>query len=54
MNGVLYLLRHGQTAANAAGEIQGQRDPNLNEFGRRQAAAAARLLPTGAAVVTSP
>jgi broad specificity phosphatase PhoE len=51
---VLYLLRHGQTAANAAGEIQGQRDPELNQLGRRQAAAAARLLPSGAAVVTSP
>lgn len=54
MRGLLHLLRHGQTAANAAGLIQGQGDPELTELGRRQAAAAALALPPGAAVISSP
>jgi broad specificity phosphatase PhoE len=34
----LLLARHGQTADNAGGLILGQRDPELSEVGRRQAA----------------
>jgi len=53
---VLYLVRHGQTAANAAGLIQGQTDPGLSDLGRQQAAALAAILPakTAAAIIASP
>ena len=51
---VLYLVRHGQTATNAAGRLLGRGDPPLSPFGRSQAEALARLLPAGASVVTSP
>ncbi|WP_019204052.1 histidine phosphatase family protein [Tsukamurella sp. 1534] len=40
----LILLRHGQTASNAEGRMQGQLDTDLTELGRRQAAAAAAAL----------
>ncbi|HEX6910165.1 MAG TPA: histidine phosphatase family protein, partial [Longimicrobium sp.] len=38
---VLYLVRHGETAWNRTGRLQGSRDLPLNEAGRRQAAALA-------------
>ena len=51
---MLYLVRHGQTEANAAGLIQGQSDFDLTEVGRRQAEALAAALPTAATVIASP
>lgn len=33
----VYLIRHGQTAWNAEGRLQGQADTDLNEVGRAQA-----------------
>lgn len=41
---VLILLRHGRTAANEAGLLQGRLNQDLDELGRRQAEAAARYL----------
>lgn len=41
----LYLTRHGETDNNAAGLVQGRGlDPDLNDVGRAQAEAIARLL----------
>ncbi|HEX5504655.1 MAG TPA: histidine phosphatase family protein [Thermomicrobiales bacterium] len=40
----LIFVRHGESAANAAGVFQGWRDVPLNARGERQAAAAARAL----------
>lgn len=40
----LIFVRHGESAANAAGVYQGWRDVPLNARGERQAAAAARAL----------
>ncbi len=51
---MLFIVRHGQTAANADGLILGRSDPPLTELGRRQAAALARGLPAPALVVSSP
>jgi len=51
---MLYVVRHGRTAANAAGELLGHRDPELDDVGRAQAAALASVLPAGARVVSSP
>jgi probable phosphoglycerate mutase len=34
---VIWLARHGETAANAEGRVQGWLDPPLNERGREQA-----------------
>ncbi len=42
------LLRHGRTADNHGGRIQGQLDTPLDEVGRRQAAATAPLLTAAA------
>ena len=42
------LLRHGRTADNHGGRIQGQLDTPLDEVGRRQAAATAPLLAAAA------
>ena len=39
---MLILLRHGRTAANAAGLLQGRLDQDLDDLGRDQATAAAR------------
>ena len=51
---MLYLVRHGQTAANASGRLQGRADPPLSALGRRQAAALRSIVPPGARVVSSP
>ncbi|KAI0312499.1 histidine phosphatase superfamily [Amylostereum chailletii] len=34
---IVYIVRHGETAENRGGVIQGQKDTTLNEEGRRQA-----------------
>jgi broad specificity phosphatase PhoE len=51
---VLYLVRHGQTAANASGRLLGRADPPLSALGRRQAAALRSIVPPDARVVSSP
>jgi len=40
----LWLVRHGESIWNAAGLVQGQRDPGLSPAGHEQAARCARLL----------
>jgi probable phosphoglycerate mutase len=40
----IYFVRHGETAWNAEGRLQGQRDTSLNARGRGQAAEAAERL----------
>lgn len=50
----VYLVRHGETALNADGRLRGLADPELNEFGERQArAVAVALAEVGAGVVVS-
>jgi broad specificity phosphatase PhoE len=51
---VLILLRHGQTATNAAGRLLGRADPSLTDLGRRQAEAAAVAIGPVSRVITSP
>jgi broad specificity phosphatase PhoE len=51
---VLLVVRHGRTAANASGLLLGRADPELDELGRRQAAAIAAVLPPIDRVVASP
>ena len=51
---MLFLVRHGQTAANAAGLLLGRADPPLTALGRRQAVAIAGGLPTPSLLVSSP
>jgi|DEB0MinimDraft_10_1074344.scaffolds.fasta_scaffold00077_4 alpha-ribazole phosphatase len=51
---MLIVVRHGRTAANAAGELLGHRDPELDQLGQAQAEAIAAVLPTGARVISSP
>ena len=51
---MIILVRHGQTEANAAGLLQGRVDLSLTELGRRQAEAAAGVVPPGARIVSSP
>jgi broad specificity phosphatase PhoE len=52
---VLIIVRHGQTAPNAAGLLLGRRsDPPLTDLGRRQAEAMGRVLAGAARVVSSP
>ena len=51
---MLILVRHGETAANAAGLLLGRADPGLTELGRRQATALAVALGACARVVSSP
>jgi alpha-ribazole phosphatase/probable phosphoglycerate mutase len=41
---LLYLIRHGETAWNADGRFQGQRNTPLSETGRAQAGVVARAL----------
>jgi len=40
----IFVLRHGQTEWNAEGRHQGQRDSNLTELGRKQAARQGQIL----------
>jgi broad specificity phosphatase PhoE len=51
---MLFLVRHGQTAANADGLLLGRADPPLSPLGREQAAALAARIPHDARIVTSP
>ena len=54
---MLILVRHGRTAANAGGLLQGRRDLPLDELGEQQAAAVAASLaarPDIERIVTSP
>ena len=51
---MLYLVRHGQTEANARGLLLGRADPPLSALGQRQAAALRDLLPASARIVASP
>jgi len=44
LGGVLILVRHGRTAANAEGRLQGRLDLELDEVGLRQATAVAELV----------
>jgi probable phosphoglycerate mutase len=41
---VIYYIRHGETAWNAAGRLQGAQDTALNELGRRQAVQSGHIL----------
>jgi alpha-ribazole phosphatase len=41
---VLILVRHGRTAANKAGQLQGRLDQDLDEMGQRQAVAVANMV----------
>jgi broad specificity phosphatase PhoE len=50
----LILVRHGQTAVNAGGRLQGRIDAPLTDLGREQARAAAAAVGRPARVVTSP
>lgn len=55
----LLLVRHGRTAHNARGLLLGRTDPDLDDLGRRQAAAVGAAISSGrfgpvAAVVSSP
>jgi broad specificity phosphatase PhoE len=52
--GVLTLVRHGRTAANAAGLLLGRLDPPLDEVGERQAVCIAAALGVVDVVVVSP
>ena len=40
----IYYIRHGETAWNAEGRLQGVQDVPLNDLGRRQAAQAGNIL----------
>ena len=51
---MLIVARHGRTPANAAGQLLGRRDPELDDLGRDQAAAIAMAVPRGARVISSP
>jgi broad specificity phosphatase PhoE len=52
--GVLILVRHGRTAANRSGLLQGHRDLPLDELGRAQARACATAVGAEVPVITSP
>lgn len=51
---MLIVARHGRTPANAAGQLLGRRDPELDDLGRDQAAAIATAVPRDARVISSP
>ena len=50
----LILVRHGQTAVNAEGRLQGRIDAPLTDLGQRQAQASAAAVGPCARVVASP
>ncbi len=50
----LLMVRHGESAWNAAGRWQGQADPALSPLGEAQAVAAAEFVPGVDLVVASP
>jgi broad specificity phosphatase PhoE len=50
---VLYLVRHGRTAANAQGLLQGRLDPPLDAIGHQQAEAIAARIGDVDEVITS-
>lgn len=52
--GVLYLVRHGRTEANASGRLQGRIDLPIDEVGRAQAAAVTSVVSNVDRVVCSP
>lgn len=52
--GVLILVRHGRTAANAEGRIQGRLDLPLDEVGQDQARRCAAAIGQVARVIASP
>lgn len=52
--GVLYLVRHGRTEANASGRLQGRIDLPIDEVGRAQAAAVTSVISKVDRVVCSP
>jgi alpha-ribazole phosphatase len=51
---VLILVRHGRTALNAAGLLQGRVDAPLDEVGERQAVAVAKLVGPVDELISSP
>jgi len=51
---VLYVVRHGETAANVDGLLLGRADPSLTDLGARQAERLANMLPRPDRVVSSP
>jgi broad specificity phosphatase PhoE len=53
-DGVLYLVRHGRTEANAGGRLQGRIDLPIDEVGRAQAAAITSVVTNVDRVVCSP
>jgi probable phosphoglycerate mutase len=52
--GVLYLVRHGRTEANAGGRLQGRIDLPIDEVGRAQAAAITSVVTSVDRVISSP
>jgi len=51
---MLFVVRHGQTAANAAGQLLGRADVPLTDTGRQQAIALAAAVGPVDRVITSP
>ena len=51
---MLILVRHGRTAANAAGQLQGRLDQPLDDLGERQALAVAAYVGDVDEVISSP
>lgn len=51
---MLILVRHGRTAANAEGLLQGRLDQPLDDVGRRQAVAVAKMVGAVDELISSP